>query len=293
MDVHVFSRPSIRDDFSDILPVFDDGVSHLKIPECDLMPQRYCLAGRDMQRVTVVQSRPYRDMTRIDINDGDADVVTSVMNQELSHLSSQGIPGPRADLRESSAVWLTFSPLTPAVGIRANTQPSLYSASPIAGGCELFPNAGALPTPCPFWLFGLCWKVLGGSGNIISYILKWGRQASSRQDDLRPQNTLMAHNQAYDQVVSGKGAWGPLSATEPYQLKISVDRSVARANRQGAPSQFPHLRIDNHLIALTSSHHFDSLVDFRQGESVRNDLFGIHHAPLKQPNRIFHGQRVC
>jgi len=86
--MHVFSNSNIRNNFSDIFTVFDDRVSHLKILERKLVPQGDGLASRDLQPLAVVQTRPGHALTRLDINDGNADVVASVMNQKLSHLSS-------------------------------------------------------------------------------------------------------------------------------------------------------------------------------------------------------------
>ena len=83
MYVNVFTGSDICNHFSDIFAVFDDGVSHLKILEGQLVPQGDGLAGRDLQALATIQARPPDGLTRLHIQNGHADVVANVMNQNV------------------------------------------------------------------------------------------------------------------------------------------------------------------------------------------------------------------
>jgi hypothetical protein len=78
--MHVFSGSNIRNDFSDILTVFDDGISYLEIVERNLMPEGNGLAGPDVQPMAIVQGHSCNDLTWLDIHDGNADVIASIVN---------------------------------------------------------------------------------------------------------------------------------------------------------------------------------------------------------------------
>jgi hypothetical protein len=85
VNVNVLARADFGDHTSDILAVLDDAIAEREITEGDFMTERDVLPGGEPETAAVIEHRAHNLLPCADVDDGHADVVALIVNENVPH----------------------------------------------------------------------------------------------------------------------------------------------------------------------------------------------------------------